>query len=152
MNDPLARTVEEIQQSAKHESLCLYYGWMAGEKLPTVHWNEERGGDWRAFLECAKNLKAQVVYLNWTPFEQFQVEEAVSELELKMANNDGLSDELEDAKDRLNRMTKFKTKVGLTCLIDLAFVAHGVIHIYQKTADWFDEFQALSEDIEDDDD
>jgi len=31
----------------------------------------------------------------------------------------------------------------LTCIIDLAFVSNSVVHIYQETANWFDEFEEL---------
>ena len=150
MSDPLERTVDEIRQTAGNMALGVFFGWMVADKVPTVHWNQERGGDWRAFLECAKSLKAEVIYLNWTPFEEFQVDDAVSELESTITQNDG--SELEGAKDRLSKITKFKKKVGLTCVIDLAFVASGVIHIYQKVADWFNEFESLAEELEDKDD
>ena len=138
MNDPLSKTVEEIRQAAKSGGLCVFFGRLVEGKLPTVHWNEEHGGNWEAFVECAKNLKAEALYLNWIPFEQFQVDDAVSETESKLAD-----DETKTTRKRLDQIGEFKTKVGLICVIDLAFVAHGVAHIYEETADWFSEFEDL---------
>ncbi len=143
MNDPLSRTVEEIRQSAKSDGLCVFFGWLVEGKLPTVHWNEAHGGNWKVFLECAKSLKAETIYLNWAPFEQFQVDDAVSEIESKLAEDEEADDETRTIERRLDQIGEFKTKVGLTCVIDLAFVADGVVHIYQKTADWFNEFESL---------
>jgi len=40
----------------------------------------------------------------------------------------------------------------LTCIIDLAFVSNSVVHIYQETANWFDEFEELLPEDEDDED
>ncbi len=151
MNDPLSRTVEEIRQSAKSDGLCVFFGWLAEDKLPTVHWNEDHGGDWKVFLECAKSLKAEAIYLNWAPFEQFQVDDAVSEIESELAENEGLDDETRSIKKRLDQIAEFKNKVGLTSVIDLAFVADGVVHIYQKTANWFNEFENLAPEDADDD-
>jgi hypothetical protein len=143
MSDPLLTTVEEIRQVAKSDGLCVFFGWLVAERLPIVHWNEEHGGDWKVFLELAKTLKAKAVYLNWTPFEQFQVDDAVSETESKIADNNGLDDETQTLRELLDQIGKYKTKVGLVCVIDLAFVAEGISHIYQKTANWFGQFQDL---------
>lgn len=151
MNDALSRTVEEIRQSAKSAGLRVFFGWLAEYEGPTIHWNEDHGGDWKSFLECAKSLNAKIVYLNWAPFEQFQVDEAVSEMESELAENEGLDDETKTIRKRLNELGEFKAKVGLTCVIDLAFVADGAVHIYQKTADWFDEFEDLLPEDENDD-
>ncbi len=40
----------------------------------------------------------------------------------------------------------------MTCIIDLAFVSNSVVHIYQETANWFDEFEELLPEDEDDED
>jgi hypothetical protein len=149
MNDSLSKTVEEIRQAAKSDGLCVFFGWLAEGKLPTDHWNEEHGGGWKPFLECAKSLKADAVCLNWPPFELFQVDDAVSETELKLGENGGLDDETRTIRKRLDQISEFKTKVSLVCVIDLAFVTDGVGHIYQKTADWFREFEDLLPDDSD---
>ncbi len=138
MDDPFLKTLDEIRKGADQSGLRIFYGYMAEEsKVPSVHWNRENGGDWKQFLACARTVGANVLYVNSAPFEQFQVDDAISVLESKLA--DGAKEE-EETKRLVSQVRTFQPKVGLTCIIDLAFVANGVVHIYQETADWFDEF------------
>jgi len=151
MNDPLSKTLEEIRQVAENSGLHIFFGWLAehNDSL-AVHWNEDNGGDWKGFLGCAKAVSASILYLNWAPFEQFHVDDAVSEIESELTESEGRDDGTKDIKKLLNQIRAFETKVGLTCIIDLAFVSNGVVHIYQETADWFDEFEELLPEDEDD--
>ena len=137
MNDPLAKTVDKIREAAKSGGLQIFYGWLPeDEDRLTVHWNQDNGGDWKSFLDCAKAVSANILYLNWAPFEQFQIDDAVTEIESEV-------DEGSDETGVLGKLRAFNTKVGLTCVIDLAFVANGVVHIHQETPDWFTEFEDL---------
>ena len=52
--DALLENVEAIVSSAKGQGLVVFYGWAHGTDQKTVNWNEEHGGDWEKFLECAK--------------------------------------------------------------------------------------------------
>jgi hypothetical protein len=147
MNDPLSKTVEAICKEAESNALQIFYGYVAGESgVPSVHWNSEHGGDWKKFVGCAKAFDAHVLYINWAPFEHFQIDDSISALE--SASEDG--DEVEETTKQMNQLRSFKSKVGMTCVIDLAFFANGVGHIYQETADWFDEFSHLIPDEDDD--
>lgn len=129
----------------------VFYAYLAEDsKIPSVHWNREHGGDWKKFLVCARTLGASVLYLNWAPFEQFEIDDSISKLESKMTEDDEEDNEI---KKLQSQVRGFQSKVGMTCVIDLAFVANGVVHVYQETADWFDEFGDLTgEDEEADDD
>jgi hypothetical protein len=148
VNDPLSKTVEAICKEAESNALQIFYGYLAEEsKVPSVHWNTEHGGGWKKFVECAKAFDGHVLYINWFPFEQFQIDESVSALE--SASEDG--DEDEETTKQMNQLRAFQSKVGITCVIDLAFLADGVVHIFQETADWFDEFSDLVPDDDDDD-
>lgn len=149
MPDALLKIVQEIQKAIRARGLQVYYGYMAEEtSVPSVHWNSENGGDWEGFLDCAADLGAKVAYVNWAPFEQFEIDEAVSALQ---ADESELSPARGQAES-LEEIRTFQTKVGLTCVIDLAFVANGILHLYQKTADWFDKFGELTEEEEEEED
>ncbi len=151
MLDPLSKTVEEIQRVAKSCELHIFFGWLSEESQgPKVHWNTESGGDWNGFLDCAKAVSASVIYLNWAPFERFQVDEAVAEIEARLAEGDGSNDEKKETQKLLAKIREFGANVGLTCIIDIAFVSNGVVHLYQKTADWFSEFEELLPEDSDD--
>lgn len=149
MKDPFSETVEEIRRSSTSHGLTVFFGWLAEDKGPAVHWNEDHGGAWKAFLECASSLNAKVVYLNWAPFERFQIDEPVSELEAELAGGEASTEDAQLTKDKIDQLRGFSERVGLTCIIDLAFVVGNTVHLYQKTTAWFDEFNKL---LPDDDD
>lgn len=147
MNDPLRKAVEAICEEAGSKALQIFYGFLAEEsEVPSVHWNLEHGGDWRNFVQCAKALDAHVLYVNWAPFEQFEIDDSIAAVESPPEDGERGG----DAKNQMAQIRAFQSKVGLTCVIDLAFVANGVVHVYQETADWFDEFNALTPDEDDD--
>jgi hypothetical protein len=147
MNDPLLKTVEAICKEAESNALQIFYGYVAEEsKVPSVHWNSEHGGDWKKFVGGAKAFDAHVLYVNWAPFEQFQIDDSV--LALGSSSEDGDVDK--ETTKQVDQLRAFQSKVGMTCVIDLAFFANGVTHIYQETAAWFDEFSDLVPDDDDD--
>ena len=74
--DSLFQTVDEINEYVKNQGLALFYGWAYAEKHFTVYWNKERGGEWQGFVSCAKASGARMLYLNWSPFEDFQIDDA----------------------------------------------------------------------------
>jgi hypothetical protein len=148
MNDPLSITVEAICKEAGSNALQIFYGYLAGERgVPSVHWNSEHGGDWQNFLGCAKALNAHVLYVNWASFEQFEIDDSIEALESTPED----SEVDEETKKQIAQIRAFQSKVGITCVIDLAFLADGVVHIFQETANWFDEFSELIPDDNDDD-
>jgi hypothetical protein len=137
MSDALLKTVQEIQETVRAKGLQVYYGYLAEEtSVPSVHWNSENGGEWGRFLDCAVELGAKVVYVNWAPFDQFQIDEVISALRSDGSELPGNGEDSES----LAQIRAFQSKVGLTCVVDLAFVANGILHLYQETAEWFDEF------------
>jgi hypothetical protein len=127
--------------------LQIFYGYLTEEsEVPSVHWNSERGGDWKKFVECAKAFNAHILYVNWAPFEQFEIDDSIAALE--SSPEDRAEDE--ETNKQMAQIRAFQSKVGMTCVIDLAFLTNGVIHIYQESADWFDEFSDLVSDEDDD--
>lgn len=138
--DPLLNIVEQIKTYAPEHSFVVFYGWASGEKVETVHWNEERDSDWHHFLDAAKSLSVKLVYLNWAPFEEFQIEEAL--LDEEVASSRSMS--AEEIEKHNREIAKFSQKVGLTAIVDLAYLFDGVLHIFQKRADWFEAFEELT--------
>ena len=127
--DHLLEIVNQIRDHCQQHGLAVYYGWAHTQRHETVHWNLERDDDWRHFLQIAKSLSVKVVYLSWAPFEAFQIDEALANNKVTEYHRD---------------VEKFRSKVGLTATVGLAFVIDGVFHIYQKVADWLLEFQELT--------
>lgn len=141
--DPLLDMVKQIKNHAEENGFVVYYGWASGGKIESVYWNVERDGDWRHFLKTAKALSVKLVYLNWAPFEEFQVEEALVDEESHTADAPS-GEDIREKKEHNSEVAKFRDYVGLTAIIDLAYLFDGVLHIFQKKADWFEEFEELT--------
>lgn len=150
MEDALRKTVDEIHAKALALGLVVYYGWLHEEREHAVHWNEEHGGDWTDFLQCAQTLGAKVIYLDWAPFEDFQVDDALADLENELAEDQISGSDKSELEARYKQLEKYRERVGLTAVIDLAFVSQGVSHICQIRAEWFRTFEELTPEDEED--
>lgn len=138
-SDSLSQTVEEIRTFAKEEGFVVFYGLTPEDETHTVYWIKEQG-DWKAFLEGAKTLGVKLLYLNWAPFEGFQIEEALEGV--------GVQDskvEKAESEECKRDVEEYRNKVGLISLIDLAFLWDGVFHVCRLTAEWFEAFEELVE-------
>jgi hypothetical protein len=113
-----------------------------------VDWNEEHGGSWENFLECAKAVGAKLLYVNWAPFEEFQVDEAVEHLEAAIAAGSEAETHQRDSLPSNREIEAYRNKVGMTAVIDLAFMYNDVVHIHQCFADWFQTFEELTDGLE----
>ena len=150
--DKLLERVEAIVGWANAQGLLVFYGWAHGGDQKTVTWNEEHGGDWQRFLECAKAVGARVLYLNWAAFEEFQVDEAVGHLREITAAEDRAGIEQQSSLSSPRELEAYRDKVGATAVIDLAFIHQDVVHIYECSADWFRSFEELTDGFEADSD
>jgi len=149
--DALLGVVENIVSAAKGRGLLVFYGWAHGTNQKSVDWNEEHGGNWEKFLECAKAVEAKLLYLNWAPFEEFQIDEALEHLEKSIASRAGKGTE-PDSLPSSRDIEAYRDEVGVTAVLDLAFMHGDVVHIYQCFADWFQAFKDLTEALESDSD
>ena len=150
--DELLEKVQAITSWAKAQELFVFYGWVDGSDQKTVHWNEEHGGDWQKFLECAKAVRTKMLYFNWASFDEFQVDEAVGHLERNIAGGNGAGFEQSNSPPSRREIEAYRDKVGMTAVIDLAFIHQDVVHIHQCFADWFRTFEELTEGLEADSD
>lgn len=145
--DLLLETTEQIVSLAKTKGLIIFYGWADGNNQKTVDWNEEHGGNWEKFLQSAAAVEAKLLYLNWAPFEEFQVDEAIENLEASVQSGTDAGVE-PNLLPKRHEIEKYRDKVGLTAVLDLAFIHQDVVHIYQSFAAWFQAFEELTEGLE----
>jgi hypothetical protein len=130
--DSLRQMAGEIISYCKEQDLRVFCGFVGGREDRNVYWNVEDDSNWISFLEVAKSLDAKFIYLNLSPFEEFQVDEAL---------------ETEDEDKR--KIESYRSKVGLLACIDVAFLYGSIFHIFQSQADWFKEFSELTSEEED---
>lgn len=144
--DPLATRVEQIRDHVKSLGISLFCGSVPYDEKRTVYWDEEQGGDWKMFLECAKAAGAKIVYLHWETFEESELDEALA---TELANGESAHVEGESLRAQIEQ---FRDKAGLTASIHLAFVSDGISHIFYEAAEWFTRFAELTEDDSEDED
>src|SRR5208337_3381617 len=149
--DVLLETVEAIVGSAKEQGLLVFYGWAHDSNQKTVDWNEDHGANWEKFLECAKAAEAKLIYLNWAPLEEFQIDEALERLEECTASEPEARTEIDSLPSR-HDIEAYRDKVGVTAVLDLAFMSGDVVHTYRCFADWFQAFEDLTDALERDSD
>jgi hypothetical protein len=146
--DVLLEKAKAIVSLASTQELAVFYGWAHGTDQKTVDWNEEHGGDYAKFLECAKAVDAKLLYLNWAPFEDFQIDEALEHRERTITPGDKLGVGQTDTVPSRREIEAYRDRVGMTAVIDLAFVHENIVHTYQCFADWFEAFQELTDGLE----
>jgi hypothetical protein len=120
--DSLGKLVEEIREYLRKQGTVIFFGMDSGELANRVYWNEQQGGDWKAFLECAQALGAKPIYLYWSDLHELDLLDLVDE----------------------NARPLFESKVGQTCLVELSFQCNGLVHTYHRVAEWYTEFEALT--------
>jgi hypothetical protein len=138
--DPLLTTVEEIRAEAEKLGFTVFYGWAHGNDETTVYWNPEHGGSWKDFLACGKSLDVRILYLSWAPFEEFQIDDALEEL-----GRNSVGPESPGSNSLVGEIEGYRKQVGLTATVDMAFKADGILHICEIQADWFKEFEAITD-------
>lgn len=138
-HDPLLEAVGEIQEYCESRGLGIFSGYLTREHETVAVWNVARDRDWRGFLDLAASRGVTVIYLDWVPFEDHQIDDA-----LIRTDDAGEPTEQDPRVAEYNReLETFRTQVGLTGVIEIAFSLGGVFHFFEWQAEWFAEFERL---------
>ncbi len=128
--DPLLALAGQMKEEIAKEGFAFYPGTDVEQSKPPVYWNREKGGDWKAFLQCAKALNANPIYMVWMSFLEFDVARLLPE----------------DRK-------RYAQHVDQICMIEMRFSANGMMHAYHEVADWYVDFEnVVGDDLDDDED
>jgi hypothetical protein len=139
--DPLLKQVDDIRLFVDSEKIPIFLSPLSGHEGATASWDEALGGDWKKFLGAAKSMGAKSVYLNWERFQEAEFTDARTTIEAGFINNSGMDVKVKDIE-------KFRACIGLTAVIEIAFIVDGVGHWYEQVADWFKAFEELTEESE----
>jgi len=136
--DPLLKEVDDVRKFLDSEKIPVFLAPLCGHKGASVTWDKGLGGDWKEFIATAKSLGARGVYLSWERFEEAEITEAVATIEIGFVNSSGVDVTVKDVE-------KFRPYIGMTAVVEVAFIVDGVAHWYEHAADWFREFEELME-------
>ena len=139
--DPLLNQVDDIRLFLDAEKMPMFLASLSGHEGASASWDEALGGDWKKFVGAAKSMGAKSIYLNWERFQEAQFIDALATIEAGFVNSSGMDVEAKDVE-------KFRACIGLTAVIEIAFIVDGVAHWYEQVADWFKTFEELTEESE----
>ena len=110
LTDALAQEAEEIRAAIAASGIDCY---PCRLEIGPHALEAPFDGDWQAFLEIAQRMRAPIIYVGSTIYEEDDAE---------------LDDDDEQPLDIAH--------VGMTSGVDVAFVVSGVVHSWSKVAEW----------------
>ncbi len=110
------------------------------ETLPMVCWDCERYPDYRMFLDAASKTGARMIIFAAREFELDEVDETLEQLgECEM--------DRDERREFERKLRSFRTYEGITCSLELAFDYQSRMYVYELRPDWYEEFEALCDEI-----
>jgi hypothetical protein len=133
---------DEILHFLEASSFAIFRGHAGAlDELPVVTWDSERFPDYRMFLDTAARSGEKVVIFIAAIFEDEDIEDIEADVELS-----GL--DREHARDIQQRLGRFRTYLGRTCFIQIAFDHHSRLYVYELQPDWYNEYLELTDELE----
>ena len=123
-SDNLLATLHKVESYCDMHHLVIYKSGQITEDCAEMAWEVERDPEWTHFLDVAEELGVRVVYARCLCFKEGHIDEVLSSADVYQHQT----------------IVEFHTHVGATALVDLAFIHEGIVHSYQKSADWYAEF------------
>jgi len=125
----------------RQSGLPIFYGLGLPEEDDYTYWDTRSFPDWRQFVDVARESGARLLIFSYDEFDEEELDQAIEKL-----------DECElDPEERLPYLKRFEAlrkQVGHTDWVRIAFEHGGRWLAYERTAPWYDDFQAAMEDLE----
>ncbi|HLH18280.1 MAG TPA: hypothetical protein VKX45_13750 [Bryobacteraceae bacterium] len=108
--------------------------------FPMVIWDTEHYPDYQMFLDVASKCGAKVILFASREFDSTDIEEIESQLEDADLSR-------EEQREYESRLRDFRSYLGQTCSIELAFDHNQRFYVYEVQPDWFGEYIDLEDEI-----
>lgn len=133
---------DEILHFLEASAFAVFRGHAGAlDELPVIIWDSENFPDYRMFLDTAARSGERVVIFIAAAFEEDDIEDIEADVELS-----GL--DREHVRDIKQRLSHFRTYVGKTCFIQVAFDHHSRLYVYELQPDWYNEYLELTDELE----
>jgi len=129
--------VEQIERS---EFAVFRHDSGAFDPAHVVTWDIETYPDFQLFLDAARKLGVRMILFAADEFSEAEISEAEEELEDSEVPR-------EERRDYQRTLDSFRTHVGTSCSIELAFAHDSYFYVYEARADWYEEFAGIQEEI-----
>jgi hypothetical protein len=146
---PLQISSQEIDPAglvgyAKSLGFNVFFGSARSPYNARVFWNKETGGDLKDFLRVAKSEGVRLVIVDFTELEENDIEDNITPLVEEITD--------ESKRSRLSslnqRLESFRSKVGKCGDISVSWIKDNVEYVYSQTTEWWDEFEKLEDEFE----
>jgi hypothetical protein len=132
----------EITKALRESGFIVFHGMSrALDKTPEVEWDTHRYPDYRGFLEVAKGLDIRLMVVHHNEFDAGVLDRALAELEDSEM-------EYEEQRRYEKRLNDLKIYEGFTCTVELSFEHNGITYFFELHTDWFDEANALLQELD----
>lgn len=109
------------------------------EELESVSWDDDDPEGWKDFVEVAKSSGCAFLTMNDFVLTHEDVEDLVS----------NLRESRYVSEDLLHEARRLGSHAGRTGFVQLGMAYHGVMFLYEKATDWYEQYQGLMELAED---
>lgn len=140
MADDLRNTKERLISTINEAGLETFLGAYPSESVSEICWNSDLEPDPCNFVVLAKSLGAKIMYINWVVFSEDELTEATAPepVEDHPVDHEDLS--VDEQGDRLKEFTQY---VGRVASVRAGFFLDGVFHVFEREAEWYQEFGKL---------
>jgi len=132
----------EILEQLAAQGFTVFHGYCRlGDGQNAMCWDTARYPDFRQYLDTARQAGVKLVTFYHREFERDAVEDAID----RLGDCEMPSDERKMFDLRLEELRRY---AGFTCVLELSFACQGQVHTYSLQAPWYEDFLALSDDID----
>jgi hypothetical protein len=132
----------EIEQHLEQAGLAVFYSHArALDNTPTVFWDCQQHPDYREFVQAAKAADVKLIVFHQREFAVEQIDDAMEQLA-------GCDLPREHYRDFERSLTQARAYDGFVCEIELSFIHHGSIFVFDLRTDWYRELSEVLGEIE----
>ena len=133
---------EEILRFLDASQFAVFRGHAGAlDEIPVITWDSESFPDYRMFLDAASRSGEKVIIFIAAVFDDEDIADVEADVELS-----GLDREhVRSIEQRLNR---FRSYIGKTCFIQIAFDHHSRLYVYEMQPDWYNEYLELTDELD----
>jgi hypothetical protein len=138
----LSERFDEIVAAAERQSLLAFPGYV-GEDLPTVWWQGDPD-NWPDFLGIAKAEGVRTLFVGRVILDREDLQD-LAEWE-EEGRGPG------PTNGNAARIKEFERYIGFTGEVRIGWIRDGVAFLLQQRTEWYDDFLALMEELQSDED
>jgi len=141
MRQDLDTLHREIEETLRESPFAVFRSLPRERESSVVYWDTRAHPDFHGFLQVARKLNVDVLCFHHRSFTTEDVDRALEQLEECELSR-------EEARDLERRLKELRGYTSFTCSLEISFDHQGRIYLYHVNTNWFDDFLAVLDDLE----